>query len=124
VDAVIGIGLDVVDVERMRTVLRRRAAIKERLFTRSEQHYAEASIDSVQRFAARFAAKEAVMKALGVGLGSVKFRDIEVVKLDSGKPTLELHGQAAVLADLAGIRKWHLSMSHTALVAEAIVVAE
>lgn len=123
-DAVIGIGLDVVDVERMRTVLRRRAAIKERLFTRSEQHYAEASIDSVQRFAARFAAKEAVMKALGVGLGSVKFRDIEVVKLDSGKPTLELHGQAAVLADLAGIRKWHLSMSHTALVAEAIVVAE
>jgi|TARA_B110000914_G_scaffold91862_1_gene80803 holo-[acyl-carrier protein] synthase len=124
VDAVIGIGLDVVDVERMRTVLSRRAAIKERLFTRSEQHYAEASIDSVQRFAARFAAKEAVMKALGVGLGSVKFRDIEVVKLDSGKPTLELHGQAAVLADLAGIRKWHLSMSHTALVAEAIVVAE
>jgi len=124
VDAVIGIGLDVVDVERMRTVLSRRAAIKERLFTRSEQHYAEASIDSVQRFAARFAAKEAVMKALGVGLGSVKFRDIEVVKLDSGKPTLELHGQAAVLADLAGIRKWHLSMSHTALVAEAIVIAE
>ncbi|MFQ3315626.1 MAG: holo-[acyl-carrier protein] synthase [Candidatus Poriferisodalaceae bacterium] len=123
-DAVIGIGLDVVDVERMRTVLSRRAAIKERLFTRSEQHYAESSIDSVQRFAARFAAKEAVMKALGVGLGSVKFRDIEVVKLDSGKPTLELHGQAAVLADLAGIRKWHLSMSHTALVAEAIVVAE
>ena len=123
-DAVIGIGLDVVDVERMRTVLSRRAAIKERLFTRSEQHYAEASIDSVQRFAARFAAKEAVMKALGVGLGSVKFRDIEVVKLDSGKPTLELHGQAAVLADLAGIRKWHLSMSHTALVAEAIVIAE
>ena len=123
-DAVIGIGLDVVDVERMRTVLSRRAAIKERLFTRSEQHYAEASIDSVQRFAARFAAKEAVMKALGVGLGSVKFRDIEVVKLDSGKPTLELHGQAAVLADLAGIRKWHLSISHTALVAEAIVVAE
>jgi holo-[acyl-carrier protein] synthase len=124
VDAVIGIGLDVVDVERMRTVLSRRAAIKERLFTRSEQHYAEASIDSVQRFAARFAAKEAVMKALGVGLGSVKFRDIEVVKLDSGKPTLELHGQAAVLADLAGISRWHLSMSHTALVAEAIVVAE
>ncbi len=123
-DAVIGIGLDVVDVERMRTVLSRRAAIKERLFTRSEQHYAEASIDSVQRFAARFAAKEAVMKALGVGLGSVKFRDIEVVKLDSGKPTLELHGQAAVLADLAGISRWHLSMSHTALVAEAIVVAE
>ena len=120
----IGIGLDVVDVERMGRVLSRRAAIKERLFTRSEQYYAEASIDSVQRFAARFAVKEAVMKALGVGLGSVKFRDIEVVKLDSGKPTLELHGQAAVLADLAGIRKWHLSISHTALVAEAIVVAE
>jgi len=120
----IGIGLDVVDVERMRSVLSRRAAIKERLFTRSEQYYAEASIDSVQRFAARFAVKEAVMKALGVGLGSVKFRDIEVVKLDSGKPTLELHGQAAVLADLAGISKWHLSISHTALVAEAIVVAE
>ena len=123
-DALIGIGLDVVDVERMRMVLSRRAAIKERLFTRSEQYYAEASTDSVQRFAARFAAKEAVMKALGVGLGSVKFRDIEVVKLDSGKPTVELHGQAAVLADLAGIRKWHLSISHTALVAEAIVVAE
>ena len=120
----IGIGLDVVDVERMRRVLSRRAAIKERLFTRSEQYYAEASIDSVQRFAARFAVKEAVMKALGVGLGSVKFRDIEVVKLDSGKPKLELHGQAAALSDLAGIRKWHLSISHTALVAEAIVVAE
>jgi len=74
--------------------------------------------------AVRFAAKEAVMKALGVGLGSVRFREIEVTKDPSGRPSLVLHGAAAQLAADTGVRQWHISLSHTASVAEAFVIAE
>ena len=66
----------------------------------------------------------AVMKALGVGLGGVRFREIEVIKDPSGRPSLTLHGNAAQLAADTGIRHWHLSLSHTSSVAEALVIAE
>ena len=76
-----------------------------------------------QRLAARFAAKEAVMKALGVGLGAFAFRDVEVVKAPSGAPSLSLSGRAADLAARRGVRTWHLSLTHSGLVAEAVAVA-
>jgi phosphopantetheine--protein transferase-like protein len=118
---VIGVGIDAVDVERFATVLARRPSMAERLFTDGER--ADAS-GSVPRLGARFAAKEAVMKALGVGLGAFKLRDVEVVRLASGAPTLRLHGAAAALADACGVRRWHVSLTHTALTAQAVVLAE
>ena len=91
----IGIGTDLVDLDRFRTVLGRTPRIVQRLFTEGEQAYACGRRDPTERLGARFAAKEAAMKALGVGLGEVDFRDVEVVRLESGAPVLAVHGRAA-----------------------------
>jgi holo-[acyl-carrier protein] synthase len=120
---VIGIGVDLVEVDRMRTVLARTPTMAERLFTPGERTYAESANDPSERYAARFAAKEAVMKALGVGLGSVDWHDIEVVRSDSGAPELVVTGRAQVLAAEAGVTRWLLTLTHTASMAEAIAVA-
>ncbi|MCU1497455.1 MAG: acpS [Acidimicrobiales bacterium] len=119
----IGIGVDLVDVNRMRASLARTPTLAERIFTPGEQAYATQARDPAERFAVRFAAKEAVMKALGVGLGAVEWHDIEVVRADSGAPSLVLTGRAAALAAAAGVREWKLTMTHTATTAEAIAVA-
>lgn len=119
----IGIGVDLVEVDRMRTVLARTPTMAERLFTPGERAYAEAANDSSERYAARFAAKEAVMKALGAGLGSVDWHDIEVVRTDSGAPELAITGRALALADASGVTRWLLTMTHTATMAEAVAVA-
>jgi holo-[acyl-carrier protein] synthase len=120
---VVAIGADLVDLDRFRVVLARTPAITNRLFTEREQAYARARHDPIERFGARFAAKEAAMKALGVGLGEVRFHDLEVRRLESGEPRLELHGGAARLATARGITDWRLTLSHTAHLAQAIVVA-
>ena len=120
----IGIGVDLVDVHRFRTVLQRRAQISERLFTKNELSYCNLATDPTERLAARFAAKEAVMKALGVGLGSIRFREIEVTKDHTGRPDLKLHGAAAQLAQSSGVHGWHISLSHTSSLAEEFVIAE
>lgn len=120
----IGIGIDAVDVERFRRVLERTPSLAERLFTEDERTYARRRPDPTERLAARFAAKEAVMKAMGVGLGSCAFREIEVVRADSGIPSLLLHGTAAELAAARRIGRWYVSLTHTSLIAQAVVVAE
>lgn len=119
----IGIGIDVVDIDRMRTALDRTPSLAARLFTDGERAYAEAARDPAARFAARFAAKEAVMKALGVGLGAIDWHDVEVRRAASGAPELQVTGRARRLADAAGVSAWKLSLSHSALVAEAVAVA-
>ncbi len=119
----IGIGVDLVEVDRMRTVLARTPTMVEKLFTAGEQVYAEAANDPSERYAARFAAKEAVMKALGVGLGAIDWHDIEVVRTDAGAPELSVTGRAHELAVDAGITRWLLTMTHTTTMAEAIAVA-
>jgi len=119
-----GIGVDAVDVGRFRRVLERRPGIVDRLFTDDERTYAARGRDRGQRLAVRFAAKEAVLKALGVGIGSAGFRDVEVVRADNGRPGLVLSGRAAQLSDGRGVRRWHLSLTHTDTVAVATVVAE
>ena len=121
--AVVGIGIDAVDIERFRAVLARRPSLLERLFTDDERAIA-AGRDMSPRLAARFAAKEAVLKALGVGLGAAAFRDVEVVRADGGVPRLALSGRAAALAETRGVRRWHVSLTHTDVVAVASVVAE
>jgi holo-[acyl-carrier protein] synthase len=120
---VIGLGVDLVEVDRMRTALHRTPTLAARLFTDGERAYATAAADPSQRFAVRFAAKEAVMKALGVGLGAVDWHDVEVVRTDSGAPELRLRGRAAELADARGITRWQVSLTHTASMAEAVVAA-
>src|SRR5690606_17593680 len=120
---VIGIGVDLVEVDRLRTILGRTPTMAERLFTPGERAYAEAANDPTERYAARFAAKEAVMKALGVGLGAVDWYDIEVVRNDQGAPELVITGRARALADAAGVSRWLLTLTHTATMAEAIAVA-
>lgn len=119
----IGIGVDLVDVDRMRASLARTPTLAERLFTPGERAYATEARDPAERFAARFAAKEAVLKALGVGLGAADWHDIEVVRAISGAPSVVLTGRAAALAEDAGVRQWKLTMTHTATMAEAIAVA-
>ena len=92
--SVVGVGTDLVDVERLRAALDRQPGLAARLFTGSERDYASRHRDPVPVLAARFAAKEAAMKALGVGFTSVRFDEIGVVRADDGHPTLIVSGRA------------------------------
>jgi holo-[acyl-carrier protein] synthase len=121
---VVGVGVDAVDLDRFRRVLGRRSSMADRLFTEGERAYAAAATDPVPRLATRFAAKEATMKALGVGLGAFPFTDVEVVRLGLDAPTLVLHGVALERSDRTGVVRWHLSLTHTDQVAMAVVIAE
>jgi holo-[acyl-carrier protein] synthase len=87
-------GVDAVDVERFRRLLIRRPGLAQRLFTEQERTFVSARIDPVPGLAARFAAKEATMKALGSGIGAMRFVEVEVVGTSSGAPHLEVHGLA------------------------------
>ena len=120
---VVGIGTDLVDIDRFRTVLQRRPAVAYRLFTPHERTYAERAADPAARLAARFAAKEATLKALGYGLGGMRMVDIEIVRSDGGRPELVLHGDARSTAAGHGVGRWLVSMSHTDSLAQATVVA-
>lgn len=119
----IGIGTDLVELDRFRLALERTPRIVERLFSDAERAYALRRADPTERFAARFAAKEAVMKAMGVGLWRFPLRDIEVVKAASGQPSVRLHGKAASMAAERGVTEWRLTLTHTTRVAQAIAVA-
>ena len=121
---VAGVGTDLVDLDRFRAALERTPGLKTRCFTEAEREYAERRNDPIERYAARFAAKEAVMKALGVGLGACEFHDIEVVRAESGQPSVVLHDAAVALAAERGVTTLHLSLTHTDTAAHAMVVAE
>jgi phosphopantetheine--protein transferase-like protein len=134
--AVVGVGVDAVDLDRFRVVVGRWGRLGRRGFvlgrwrrsagrvvTERERADARACADPIPRLAARFAAKEAVMKALGVGLGAFALAEVEVVRDPSGSPSLVLHGSAADRARAAGVARWHLSLTHSGLVALAMVVA-
>jgi holo-[acyl-carrier protein] synthase len=123
VTVILGVGIDAVEVPRFRRVLARTPGVARRLFTDAERAYGERKRDPAERLAARFAAKEAVMKALGVGLGAFRFHDVEVVRAPSGQPSLVLRGRAAALAEARGVSTWHVSLTHTAQVAEAVALA-
>jgi holo-[acyl-carrier protein] synthase len=120
----IGIGVDVVEIERFRQSLRRTPTMRTRLFTATELAYADAKADPVPSLAARFAAREAVMKSLGLGLGAFGFHEVWVDRAASGAPSLVVTGRAAELAADRGVSRWHLSVSHSELVAVAYVIAE
>jgi holo-[acyl-carrier protein] synthase len=117
-----GIGLDAVEIDRFRQVLNRSPRVANRLFTAGEQAAGAKRRDGVPGLAARFAAKEAAMKALGVGIGAIGWHDVEVVNADSGAPSLVVSGRAAALATEQGVTGWKVSLTHTDRVAEAVVV--
>jgi len=120
---IFGIGVDAVDIERFRRSLQRTPSMRERLFTEHELAYVAPKIDPVPSLAARFASREAVMKAMGLGLGAFGFHDVWVDRRESGEPHLNVTGRAAELAHERGIETWHLSITHTDQVAIAYVVA-
>jgi holo-[acyl-carrier protein] synthase len=119
----VGLGTDLVEVARFRLAMERRAGLPERLFSEAEREYAFRQKDPVKSLAARFGAKEAVMKALGVGLWKFKFRDVEVVRAKSGAPSIALRGKAVTLAEERGVTSWQLSLTHTETTAMAVAIA-
>jgi phosphopantetheine--protein transferase-like protein len=121
--AVLGIGVDLVECDRFRLALERRPRIAVRLFSDAEREYAARHREPVPRLAARFAVKEAVMKAMGVGLWKFALRDVEVTRRPSGQPEVALHAKAAELAQQRGVGSWLLTITHTDSMAMAVAVA-
>ena len=123
---IVGTGVDLAEVPRIRASIERYGArFTNRIFTPAEIAYVERKANRYERYAARFAAKEAGMKAIGTGwrLG-VRWQDFEVVNLPSGRPTLRLHGVAARYAERLKVRNVSLSITHTAEMAMAHVILE
>ena len=117
------VGIDIIEIERIEQLLTRFPNVKERLFTEGEIAYCERSTRSAQHYAARFAAKESVMKALALGQGrGIRFRDIEITVDQQGKPAVQLHGRSRVLMESQGIRDIAVSLSHCRKYATAIAV--
>ncbi|MGA2131626.1 MAG: holo-[acyl-carrier-protein] synthase [Bryobacteraceae bacterium] len=123
---IVGTGVDLAEVPRIRQAIDRHGArFIERIFTPAEIAYVQRKANRYERFAARFAAKEAGMKAIGTGWRhGVRWQDFEVANLPTGKPTLRFHGQAARFADALGVRNVALSLTHTAELAMAHVILE
>ena len=115
-----GVGLDLLEIDRLEAALARRPALAERLFTATERAYAAARSRPGQHLAARFCAKEAVAKALG--LRSWSFRDVEIVAADDGPPSARLTGAAARRAEELGVEP-RISLTHTDTTAGAVAVA-
>ena len=123
---IVGIGLDLAEVDRIRAAIERHGRrFVERIYTPAEIAYVERKQNRYERYAARFAAKEAGMKAIGTGWKrGVRWQDFEVVNLPSGRPTLQFHGVAAQVAGGLGVRDTVLSLTHTATQGMAIVILE
>ncbi|KUL38139.1 ACP synthase [Streptomyces sp. NRRL F-4489] len=120
---IIGVGIDVAEIDRFDAALRRTPELAHRLFIEAELTLPSGERRGIASLAARFAAKEAVAKALGAP-GGLHWTDAEVYVEDSGQPRLRVRGTVAARAAELGVRSWHVSLSHDAGVASAVVVAE
>ena len=123
---IVGLGIDVIEVARLAEALERHGdRFEQRVFTEAESAFCRARGDRVLALAARFAAKEACLKALGTGWAEgVGFRDVEIVRKDRQSPRLVLHGEAARRAGAQGVTRTHVSLTHQPGVAAAVVVLE
>ena len=125
---IIGIGVDLAEVDRIRDALERPTTgerFRSRVFTPGEQAYCERRRGKYESYAARFAAKEAMMKALGRGWSrEVSWTEIEITRESGGRPMIRLHGRTAAYAGKLGIRRISLALTHTADTAVAEVIAE
>jgi holo-[acyl-carrier protein] synthase len=120
---IVGVGVDVVPVARFAETLHRTPSLAARLFTPAELVTHSGEPRTPESLAARFAAKEALAKALGAG-GGMHWTDAEVVTDDAGRPSLVVTGTVAARADSLGVRRWHVSLSHDGGIASATVIAE
>jgi holo-[acyl-carrier protein] synthase len=122
---IVGVGVDVVEIARVARALERHPNFGTRVFTQAEREASSRrGVGAVAYLARRWAAKEAVSKALGVGFSGFSYTDIEVVNLRSGAPTVAVHGEVGEWARQLGVVRWHLSLSDTAELAFASVMAE
>jgi len=123
---VLGIGVDIVEIERVRALLERHGdRFVDRVLSPGEKAYCSRRADPAPSIASRFAAKEAVLKALGIGWsGGVRWQDVEVVRGEVGPPRVELHGRAARVAENLGVRSTHITLSHDGGAAVAVAVLE
>src|SRR5689334_3600169 len=123
---IVGTGTDLAEVPRIRASIERYGArFIQRIYTPGEVAYVERKANKYERYAARFAAKEAGMKAIGTGWKrGVRWQDFEVSNLPSGKPTLRFHGVAGQIAAALGVRNVSLSITHTAEYGMAHVILE
>jgi holo-[acyl-carrier protein] synthase len=123
---IVSIGIDIIEVARIREVLRRTPRFVDRVFTPAERAYCDSrGAAEAQHYAARFAAKEAALKALQTGWrGGIGWQDVEIASRDSGAPYLILHGRVRELFENSGATVAHLSLSHTSEHAIAEVVLE
>ena len=120
---IVGTGVDVVDVQRFAQILQRRPGFLDRILTQREQTQDDGSTRPVHSLAARFAAKEALAKALGAPSG-LQWHDCQVVTGENGQPHLELHGSVLMAAHAIGAQGWHVSLSHDGNLAIAYVIVE
>ncbi|WP_432188611.1 holo-ACP synthase [Streptomyces sp. Tue6028] len=121
--SIIGVGIDVAEIDRFRAALERTPGLAERVFVEQELHLPNGERRGIASLAARFAAKEALAKALGAPAG-LHWTDAEVYVESSGQPRLRVKGTVAARAAELGVSSWHVSLSHDAGVASAVVVAE
>jgi holo-[acyl-carrier protein] synthase len=123
---IVGTGIDIAEVPRIRASLERFGArFMRRIYTDEEIRYCQSKANAAERFAGRFAAKEAGMKALGTGWNhGVRWRDIEVLRKPGSRPTLQFHGKAAEFAARLCVKNISLSITHTAEQAMAMVILE
>ncbi|UQA94728.1 holo-ACP synthase [Streptomyces halobius] len=120
---IIGVGIDVAEIDRFEAALERTPEMAQRLFIETELVLPSGERRGIASLAARFAAKEAIAKALGAP-GGLHWTDAEVYVEDSGQPRLRVRGTVAARAAELGVRSWHVSLSHDAGVASAVVIAE
>ncbi|MEO6702475.1 MAG: holo-ACP synthase [Jatrophihabitantaceae bacterium] len=120
---IIGVGIDVVPIARFESASERTGQLIERLFTARERFTSGGLPRTAESLAGRFAAKEAVAKALG-SPGGMAWHDCEVVVEGNGQPSLQVRGTVAARAEVLGVRSWHLSLSHDGGIASAVVIAE
>ena len=123
---IVGTGIDIAEVPRIRESIERFGQrFLDRVFTQGEQRYCDSKVNRAERYAARFAAKEAAMKALGTGWNhGVRWCDCEVVRMPGGRPTIAFHGKAGEFAAQLGVKNAALSISHTVEQAIAQVILE
>ena len=120
-----GLGIDIVEVNRIKNMKTRwQQRFLEKVFTDQEIDYCQGKKNSSQHLAARFAAKEALVKCLGTGFNNITLKDIEVVNDNQGKPNLKLYDRVQELAQIKGIEEIHISLSHEKEYAVAEVLGE
>jgi holo-[acyl-carrier protein] synthase len=123
---IVGTGVDIAEVPRIQASIERFGErFLRRVFTDAEIHYCDSKVNRAERYAARFAAKEAALKAIGTGLRmGISWREVEVTRQPGGRPTITFHGVAAEFASKLGAKHAHLSLSHTKEHAIAYVILE